>query len=148
MELSCVLLHVVFSTKDRRAWISQELRQGMQECLHGTLARSNNMFVRCAVLSDHVHVALYLGKMERVERVVAKLKLESQQWIKVQGTPLERFRWQREFFAFSVGLNDRNKLIAYLDAQEEVHARREFQAEVRAMLTQYEIGFDERFIWQ
>ena len=148
MELSCVLLHVVFSTKDRRAWMTANVRQGMQECLHGTLARSNNMFVRAAVLDDHVHVAFYLGKMARVERVVAALKLDAQQWIKTQGTQFEKFRWQREFFAFSVGLNDRSKLIAYFDAQDEVHPRRDFQAEVRAMLTQYEIGFDERFIWK
>ncbi len=148
MELSCVLVHVVFSTKDCRPWIATDVRQGMHECLHGTLARSNNMFVRSAVLADHVHLAFYLGKMERVERVVAKVKLEAQQWIKTQGAQFEKFRWQREFFAFSVGLNDRSKLIAYLDTQEDVHPRRDFQTELRAMLTQYDIGFDERFIWQ
>ena len=149
MELSCVLVHAMWSTKERRAWIAPELRQGMHECLHGTLARSNNMFVRSAVLSDHIHVAFYLGKMERVERVVAKVKLESQQWIKTcDPVRFEKFRWQREFFAFSVGLNDRGKLVEYLDAQEMLHGRKGFQDELRGMLNQYEVGFDERFIWQ
>ncbi len=148
MELNGVLVHAIFSTKDRRPWMTTDVRPGMHACLHETLARSNNMFVRAAVLDDHVHLAFYLGKMERVERVIAKLKLESQQWIKTQGTHFEKFRWQREYFAFSIGLNDRTKLIAYLDAQPEVHPRRTFQAEVRAMLTQYDIDFDERFIWQ
>ncbi len=107
------------------------------------------MFVRSAVLADHVHVAFYLGKMERVERVVAKVKLESQQWIKTcDPVKFEKFRWQREFFAFSVGLNDRSKLVEYLDAQESLHGRKGFQDEVRGMLNQYEIEFDERFIWQ
>jgi len=60
---------------------------------------------------------------------------------------LAKFEWQKGYGAFSVSPKDLNALIAYIDAQEVHHAKRDFQDEFRALLQKYGVEFDERYLW-
>ncbi len=146
-SLSYVLVHLVFSTKDRRPLIHDSIRMEMHAYLASVLSSSENMCVRVGGVSDHVHVALFLARTESVSRVVERLKVASSKWIKTKGPEFAKFSWQRGYAAFSVGLGDRAALVRYIDGQAVHHQRRDFQAEMRAMFAKYDVGFDERFVW-
>ncbi len=79
--------------------------------------------------------------------MVERKKVASSKWIKSNGPEFAKFEWQRGYGAFSVGLGDREALVRYIDEQESHHRRRDFQGELRAMLTQYGVSFDERYVW-
>ncbi len=146
-SLGFVLVHVVFSTKDRRPVLKETVRGEMHRYLAAVLSGSENVCVRVGGVDDHVHVAMYLGRTESVSRVVERLKVSSSKWVKTKGPEFARFRWQRGYAAFSVGLADRAALVRYIDGQEAHHQRRDFQGEMRAMFEKYGVAFDERFVW-
>jgi len=139
-----VLVHVVFSTKARRPLLNDTIRPEMHAYLASVLNGSENVCVRAGGVADHVHVAMFLG---RTESIVERLKLSSAKWIKTKGPEFARFGWQRGYAVFSVGLGDRAALVRYIDGQAEHHRKRDFEAEMRAMFAKYEVGFDERFVW-
>ena len=146
-SISYVLVHLVFSTKQRRPWLNDGIRSEMHAVLASVINRSDNICVRVGGVTDHIHIALFLARNESMAKIVERLKVSSSKWIKTKGPEFAKFGWQRGYAAFSVGLSDRAALVRYIDAQATHHRRRDFQAEMRAMFAKYGVEFDEKFVW-
>ncbi len=146
-SLSCLLVHIIFSTKDRKTWLHDTIRPELHAYMATVAGTGENVCFRVGGVEDHVHVAVLLGRTASVSRLVEALKVSSSKWIKTRGPAFARFRWQRGYAAFSVGPSDRAALLEYIDAQAAHHRRRDYQAEMRALFTKYGVAFDERFVW-
>jgi REP element-mobilizing transposase RayT len=146
-SLSYVLVHLIFSTKERRPLLNDAIRGEMHAYLASVLNSSDNTCVRIGGVADHVHIALFVARTESISKVMERLKVSSSKWIKTKGPEFAKFGWQRGYAAFSVGLGDRTALVSYIDAQATHHQRRDFQEEMRAMFKKYGVEFDERFVW-
>ncbi|HEY0867830.1 MAG TPA: transposase, partial [Fimbriimonas sp.] len=59
----------------------------------------------------------------------------------------EAFAWQAGYGAFSVGPSEADRLIAYIRSQEEHHRKATFQDELRGLLQEAGLEFDERYLW-
>jgi len=46
-----------------------------------------------------------------------------------------------------VGMSQKERLLHYIDTQEEHHRTRPFQEEYRDFLKKYGIDYDERYVW-
>jgi putative transposase len=145
-SLARVLVHIVFSTKDRRPWLGDVIRLDMHAYLVGTV-QADNVLLRAGGVSDHVHLAIYLARTESIAKLVERLKVSSSKWIKARGPEFSTFAWQKGYAVFSVGLQDKAALIEYIDNQASHHKRRDFQAEMRVLFTTYGVDFEERFVW-
>jgi putative transposase len=55
--------------------------------------------------------------------------------------------WQRGYGAFSVGPDELQALVTYIDNQLEHHRVRTFQEEYLALLKKYGVLCDERYVW-
>ena len=146
-SISYVLVHLVFSTKERRPFLNDAIRGEVHAYLASVLNGSDNMCVRVGGVADHVHIAMFVARTKSISKVMERLKVSSSKWIKTKGPEFVKFGWQRGFAAFSVGLSDRLELVRYIDGQEAHHRRRDFQGEMRAMFVKYGVEFDERFVW-
>ncbi len=146
-SLSDVLIHVIFSTKDRFPCLGASVRPH----LHAYLATvSRNVKCECfrvGGVADHVHLAISLARTITIAALVEELKTTSSKWLKQQQPELGGFAWQRGYAAFSVSPADRELLLAYIDNQEKHHQTQSFQDEYRALLRKYNIDFDERYAW-
>ncbi|AFL88963.1 transposase [Terriglobus roseus DSM 18391] len=145
-SLARVLVHIVFSTKDRCPWLDDSIRLEMHAYLVGAV-QSDNVLLRVGGVADHVHLAIFLSRTESVAKLVERLKVSSSKWIKARDPQFSTFAWQKGYAVFSVGLRDKAALIEYIDNQATHHVRRDFQAEMRALFAAYDVDFDERFVW-
>jgi putative transposase len=146
-SLSYLLIHIVFSTKDRAPTLLPLIRPALYAYL-ATVARNEECeCYRIGGIADHLHIAVRISRTTAVAHLVEKLKTSSSKWLKTQTPALSDFSWQRGYGAFSVGPGDLNSLIAYIDSQEEHHRNRSYQEEYRALLHKYGVDFDERYIW-
>ncbi len=146
-SLALVIVHLVFSTKNRAALIPNSL----QPSLHAYLATvARNLGCDChrvGGVADHVHLALALPRTLTIADLVEGLKTATSKWLKTQSPDLTEFAWQRGYGAFSVGPDNLPALCSYIDDQVAHHRNRSFQDEYRAFLTHYKIDFDERYVW-
>jgi REP element-mobilizing transposase RayT len=146
-SLSFLLVHVVFSTRDRADSIASEVRPALFGYL-ATVARNRDCeCYRVGGVADHVHLAIRISRTISVADLVEDLKTSSSKWMKTQLPQLTDFAWQRGYGAFSVGPADLEALVQYIEGQEEHHRTRTFQEEYRAFLTRYGVVFDERYLW-
>ena len=102
---------------------------------------------RVGGVADHVHLAVRLSRTLSVADLVKEVKLASSKWLKEQGPEFNGFYWQQGYGAFSVGMNQKETLLHYIDTQEEHHRTRTFQEEYRDVLAKYEVVYDERYVW-
>ena len=146
-SLSFLLVHVVFSTKDRAPVLDEAMRPDLYAYL-ATIVRNNECeCFRVGGVADHVHLAIRLNRQGNVSDLVAEIKASSSKWLKSHAPKLARFAWQRGYGAFSVGPADLSALIRYIDTQEAHHAKHTFQDELRVFLKRYGIECEERYLW-
>ncbi len=68
-------------------------------------------------------------------------------WLKNQAPTYHDFDWQEGYGAFSLGISQRDEIVAYIRNQQSHHQKRTFQTEFRQFLKVYEIDFDEQYVW-
>ena len=145
-SLSCLLVHLIFSTKERHPFLAQnELMLRTHAYLGGILRESSCPSLTIGGTADHVHVFFHLSRTQHVAKIVETLKSHSSRWIKAQG--IEKFAWQRGYGCFSVGQSQVQALIRYIQNQADHHLEVTFQDEFRQFLRRYEISFEEQYVW-
>ena len=146
-SLSQVILHVVFSTKDRRPWLDPDIRPRMHAYL-ATLCRDCDcQAYRVGGAADHVHIAARLARTVSQAELLEKIKKTSSAWMKTQGEQYGSFFWQGGYGDFSIGWSQLEELVRYIDRQEQHHRTQTFQEEYRDLLQKYQVEFDERYVW-
>ncbi len=146
-SLSLVIVHVIFSTKDRFPCLGPSVRPGLNGYL-ATVARNAGCdCYRAGGVSDHVHLAIRLSRTITIAGLVETLKTSSSKWLKTQAAELGGFTWQRGYGCFSIGPADVEALCGYIDRQEEHHRTRTFQEEFRAFLDKYGVEYNEAYVW-
>lgn len=146
-SLSMILLHLIFSTKNRAPLISEPVRPRMHAYLATVTRDLGCECYRAGGAADHVHLAIRLSRTITIATLVEEIKTASSRWAKTDGVGIAGFTWQRGYACFSVGPSDLRALLAYIDAQETHHKSRSFQDELRTFLRKYGISFDEAYIW-
>ncbi len=146
-SFSHLLLHCVFSTKERQKIITPELQERLYPYLGG-IARENKMKALAAGgTDDHVHLLLSLPATLAVAKAMQLIKGGSSKWIHDSFPAHRTFAWQEGYGAFSIGIADVNRTIAYIKNQAEHHRRQDFKQEFLAFLNKHEIEYDKRYIW-
>lgn len=140
--VSC-LMHIVFSTKDRRPFITPKLQERLWPYLGG-IARENKIrAIRIGGVADHVHLLLSLPSTLSVSKAVQLIKGNSSKWIHETFPELREFGWQEGYGAFSVGVSVQDATIAYIENQVEHHRRQTFDEELKAILEKHSIEYDD-----
>ena len=142
-SLSLVIVHLVFSTKDREPWITREMRPRLHAYLAEVARGHGCLAYRVGGVADHVHLARTMTQ----SYLVKELKTSSNHWLGKQDAHFSAFAWQRGYGIFSFGKSQLPALIEYIDNQEEHHCIRTFQEEFRAMLDKYGVEYDEACMW-
>ena len=94
-SLANVLLHVVFSTKNRAPFLKPpELREQLQGYIVGTLRDIECPSLIVRSVEDHLHCLLSLSRTMSIAKLVETMKVESSSWVKRQAPHLDDFYWQ------------------------------------------------------
>ena len=146
-SLACVLVHLVFSTKDRRPLIIDAVRPQLHAYLVGILGHHGSPSLITNLVADHVHILLSLSRTITLAKLVEELKTGSSSWMKTRGNEFADFFWQNGYGAFSIGQSGVDQLKAYITHQAEHHRRVTFQEEYRMFLQKYGVEYDECYVW-
>ena len=147
-SLAKVLVHVVFSTKDRRPFLRDKaIREELHRYLGGILNRLDCPPIIVGGVEDHVHFLCGLSRTSSVADLVKEVIRGSSLWLKTMSPDLADFNWQNGYGIFSIGFSQIESVRDYIAGQEEHHRRDSFQDEFRRLLGRYAIQFDERYVW-
>jgi putative transposase len=146
-SLSKLIVHIIFSTKDREPWLDSKVRPRMHAYLATICRDAGTEFVHVGGVADHVHIVTMLPRTLSQAQLIEQIKKTSSKWIKAVDTRYRTFAWQRGYGAFSVSPSQLETVLRYVKKQPEHHRTHTFQEEYRALLRKYGIDFDERYVW-
>jgi putative transposase len=141
------LIHLVYSTKQRKPWIAKAHRDGLFAYQAGIYPEWESPAIVIGGTEDHVHALFALSKNHALKKIVEEVKKGSSKWMKTDGPKNPDFQWQAGYGAFSVSPSNLDEVKRYIENQEEHHRRMTFQDELRALFGRHGIAFDERFVW-
>ena len=144
-SLSNVIIHVIFSTKDRIPYLEDKIIKKFHAYIATIVRDLNGNAFRVGGTRDHLHIAASLPRTMSQSDFVKKIKCDTSKWIK--GQNFNNFYWQRGYGVFSVSYSALNNLINYIDNQEVHHRKRTFKEEFLEFLNKYRIKYDEKYVW-
>ena len=147
-SLSKILVHLVFSTKNRDPWISKEIQQNLYAYLSGSCRSLGSECYRVGGYFDHVHMALILPRTISLSELVSKLKSSSSKWMNENNHLDGKFSWQSGYGAFSLGFSQLDSLLNYIDNQEEHHRTKTFKEELLEFFSKYKVEYNEQYLWE
>jgi REP element-mobilizing transposase RayT len=141
------LLHCVFSTKERRSYITPDLQERLWPYLGG-IARENRMkALAIGGVTDHVHLLLSLPSTLSISKAMQLIKGGSSKWVHDIFPQHQHFGWQEGYGAFSIGISDVARTVHYIETQAKHHQKYDFKAEFVGFLNKHDIEYDERYVW-
>lgn len=147
-SLSQVWLHLVFSTKNRDpTLVSPPFREQMFKMLAHELG-GIGCFPRLAGgWIDHAHLVFGMSRTASIAEVVEHVKTETSRWAKKIDGGTNDFTWQSGYAVFSVSQSQLETVMEYVRNQEQHHAKRSFQDELRELCRRHGVEIDERYVW-
>lgn len=126
-SLAKVLIHTVFSTKDRHPYFDDfELREELHRYLGGILTNMNCQPIIVGGVADHVHLLCALSRTLEIAEMVKEVKRGSSLWLKTKDPQISDFSWQNGYGVFSIGFSQIPIVRDYIAHQEEHHRRMTF----------------------
>ncbi len=144
---SKLLMHVVWSTKDRMASITPEIRGDLHAYLGGIVREEGGTAVAIGGTADHVHLLIELPADRNVAACVRVVKTNSSRWVHEKWADRHAFSWQAGYGAFAVSASNAERVIQYIRTQEDHHRRINYHDEFVALLRKHGIAFDEQYLW-
>ena len=146
-SLSSILIHLIFSTKNREPLLSPEIDAELYPYIASIFKAMKSPALIIDGASDHLHTLFSLSRVVTIADLVEEVKTESSKWIKTKGQEFRNFHWQNGYGAFSISQSEVATVKRYIRRQKEHHRRVTFQDEYRRFLAAYEVEYDERYVW-
>jgi putative transposase len=145
-SLSHILVHSVFSTKERRPFLrSEDLRNEIYAFTAAILTNLECNPIKIGGTEDHVHIFSSLAKTIAFAELIGRVKGSTSKRLKEKG--IRDFAWQNGYGAFSVSESNVEVVTLYISNQPEHHKKFTYQEEVRELLKRHRTSFDERYVW-
>ena len=139
-----ILVHIVFSTKNRADLIVPELESALYGYIHGIIENNGAKLITANGTRNHSHLLASMGR-NNISDLVGDIKRDSSLWMKKKG--VADFYWQKGYGAFSIGQSQVPDVVKYIRKQKEHHGEQSYEDEFRALCGKYGVEFDELYVW-
>src|SRR6185312_10275682 len=90
-SLSSILIHLIFSTKNREPFISTAVEPELHPYMAKIFRNLKSPSLAIDGTADHVHILFSLSRVIKISDLVQEVKSESSKWIKNQGCGVRQF---------------------------------------------------------
>jgi REP element-mobilizing transposase RayT len=140
---SQIYIHLVFSTKERRNFISKELQPHLWAYIAGICKKYEMTAVAIGGTENHVHILFHLSPKLALAKAIQLIKGNSSKWMGERGI---EFAWQEGYGAFGVSSSNLDQVAGYIRNQEAHHRKFSFEEEFRALLKKHGVEYDPKYV--
>jgi REP element-mobilizing transposase RayT len=143
-----IYLQLVFAVKYRKAVLDKAWRSKVQGVIGNLVNETGCKTIIVNGVEDHIHCFVGLRPVVSVSELMKTVKAKSSKYINDHKLTNERFEWQEGYGVFSYRQRDLDQIYKYVQNQEEHHQKQSFRDEYLDLLKEFEIGYDEQYIFQ
>ncbi|MBL7873812.1 MAG: IS200/IS605 family transposase [Cyclobacteriaceae bacterium] len=141
-------IQAVFAVKNRVGIIHRDWKDELYKYLTGIIQKNDHKLLIINGVEDHVHLFFGMRPTQTLSDLMQDVKANSSKWINEKGFVQGRFEWQSGYGAFSYGKSQIPAVIKYIENQEIHHAKQTFLEEYKNLLDQFDVDYDERYIFK
>ena len=138
------VLHIVFSTKERRKTIPKEFQPRLWSYVAGICQHSKIFVHAIGGMEDHIHCLVQVPATLAVAEALRTLKSNSSRWAGQEGCEME---WQQGYGGFSVSASIVPTVVRYIQNQEKHHKKMTFEEEFLALLKKHGVKYDPKYVF-
>lgn len=143
-----IYLQTVFAVKYRNAVLDKPWRPKLQGVIGNLINETGCKTIIVNGVEDHMHCLLGLRPAVSVSELMKTVKAKSSKYINDHSLTTNRFEWQEGYGVFSYRQRDVDQIYKYIQNQEAHHAKQSFKDEYLDLLKEFEIGYNEQYVFQ
>jgi putative transposase len=143
-----IYIHIVFAVKHRDALISQMWKERLHKYITGIVQNKGQKLIAINTMPNHAHIFIGIKPDIALSDLMRDVKRDSTNFINTEIKPHGKFGWQEGFGAFSYSHSQIDSVVHYIQSQEEHHRHRTFSEEYKAMLKEFAIEYDKRYVFE
>ena len=141
-------IQAVFVVQNRNCIIQRGWKDELYKYITGIVQNNKHKMLAINGMPDHVHILFGFRPSQSLADLMQDIKGSSSKWINEKRFIKAKFSWQEGYGAFSYSKSDLPNVIQYIKNQEEHHEKRSFIEEYEDLLKEFEIDYDERFVFK
>jgi len=132
-----IYIHTVWATKDQLPYLKKELRPKIMNHIRENAKAKNIHIDHMNGHKEHLHALISMDAEQNIATIINLLKGESSFWINKQSLTKNKFGWQDDYFAVSIGESKVEAVRQYIRNQENHHQVKSFQQEYDEFMRNY-----------
>lgn len=145
---SQIYIQIVFAVKSRQCFIKESFREEVQKYMAGIIANKKQKLYAIYCMPDHTHILVSMKPDIAVSDLVRDIKANSSSFVKEKKWGNNLFAWQEGFGAFSYHKSQAKDVVNYILNQSGHHRKVTFKEEYLGFLREYEIEYDEKYLFE
>ena len=142
-----IYIQAVFVVKNRDCLINKKWEDELYKYITGIVQGNNHKMLVVNGVSDHIHMFVNIKPDQSVSDLLKEVKGSSSKWINEKGFLRGKFNWQAGYGAFSYSKSQIDRVIKYINRQEEHHKKKSFKVEYQALLDAFEIEYNKKYLF-
>ncbi|HEX4888019.1 MAG TPA: IS200/IS605 family transposase [Luteibaculaceae bacterium] len=144
---SQIYIQIVFAVKGRESLIHRSWEERLYQYITGIIRAKGQKLIAINGMPDHIHIFIGMKPSCCLSDLVREIKKSTNDFINENSLTKHSFRWQEGFGAFSYSRSHISNVARYIANQKEHHKKVTFKKEFIDQLEEYEIDYDERFLF-
>ena len=144
---SQIYVQVIFAVQGRQNLLLSENKEELHKFITGIVKNKSQLLLRINRVRGHVHILLSLKPDIALSDLVRDIKSNSSRFINSKRWVKGRFNWQEDFGAFSYSHSQLDRVINYINRQEEHHRKTSFKEECFSLLEKFRVNFDPNYLF-
>lgn len=120
----------------------------MQKYITGVVQGNGHKLLAINNMPDHLHMFVGLNPKQSISDLMRLVKGDSSEFINKEGFTKRKFQWQDGYGAFSNSRSQIDSVVKYILNQKQHHTKKSFREEYIEILKDYNVDFDEKYIFQ
>jgi putative transposase len=145
---SQIYIQIVFAVKGRQNFIKESFREEVQKYMSGIINNKKQKLYTIYCMPDHTHLLVSIKPDIAISDLVRDIKANTTSFIKEKRFANNAFSWQEGFGAFSYSKSQTEKVVNYILKQPLHHKKKSFREEYHEFLKNYDIAFDEKYVFE
>jgi REP element-mobilizing transposase RayT len=142
-----ILYHIVFRTKNSEKSLPLDKSEELYKYIWGIIKNKNGFLYRINGMEEHIHILSDLHPSIALAIYIRDIKTASSVWLKQIGNFPDFKGWAEGYAGLTYSSKDKDIIINYIINQKEHHKNLSFEDELRALLKEHGIEWDEKYIF-
>jgi REP element-mobilizing transposase RayT len=113
----------------------------------GIIQKREHKLIAINSMPDHIHILIGYNPKMALADLVRDIKKNSSNFINEKKWLKAKFYWQEGYGAFSYSRSQLDKVIKYIENQEEHHKRKDYRQEYLEMLEKFGVEYDLQYVF-